>query len=761
MGDILLVQQHDTDTNSDYIMLHSYLNDIWFIKQTLHFINGYNVVSTDWLTVNNDHINLQVITNNSLISYNWNWTINVTRWSKQNSYGILANTHGKKLFLTALSKHRLPSPLCSQKLKCYYEINFVKFSSDSRFLLVIFSNYTGEMYEVVPDKGVLLLYSFNLNDFNDCFLPLTLYNFVVEGQDVFYSTKVVGESNCIMKFVRISDGSMKAFHVMVTNNVINYMLPLSNNELIVNSEIGVLKCIMDRQQQTIFKIMPSIPHGEINVLSCDEKLITFSLKENDFYVNGMLLSKNVSSYLIADDYLLFIMNGNTLYCMKINDISLDLLCSENFSEIYSRTVPQGSYLITPIPDTRNILLENTRGDYEIIQPRILSIGLIEHLLAKREYKKALKIIRHDRINPNIIVDANPQYFFEHVEELVKDVKDPEQFCMFIVSLTDNNICAELYPKCFENDILISTMKNKKINTLNRLIEAMIKIDEEYYISCIVTGYVAKGTEEGLQNALTLLKQSIQNENSTSTIKSNDIFTTIITLTSVKTFFDTALSMKDFDLIYWSAPRTSHDPLEYMPFIKQLQNMETNYCDYKIKRHLKKYDSAFLSLIKCNDVENELYELLKESKVYKLILKHVDPSNQWYVPLLKFYAKYLRSENQALEAGYIYKRVKDDENALDCFIQACHASESLSLIHKMRDALVANGGYEETLQMLGAKLVANKRFKEASLVYEQYLADHELAIKTLIKGQQWSDAVHYISKFDVQEMLGKKCLIVQI
>lgn len=86
---------------------------------------------------------------------------------------------------------------------------------------------------------------------------------------------------------------------------------------------------------------------------------------------------------------------------------------------------------------------------------------------------------------------------------------------------------------------------------------------------------------------------------------------IIFLVDANTLFDLALGMYDFSLVLMiaqhaqkvtgSAPKNmrtltvGQDPREYLPFLRELRSLETNYQKFKIDDHLKRYEKALKSL----------------------------------------------------------------------------------------------------------------------------------------------------------------------
>lgn len=66
-------------------------------------------------------------------------------------------------------------------------------------------------------------------------------------------------------------------------------------------------------------------------------------------------------------------------------------------------------------------------------------------------------------------------------------------------------------------------------------------------------------------------------------------------------FDVALTTYNFDLVTLVATQTQKDPKEYVPYLKELQAMESpDYMKYRIHYDLKNFPKALKKLSKSRD-----------------------------------------------------------------------------------------------------------------------------------------------------------------
>ena len=85
-----------------------------------------------------------------------------------------------------------------------------------------------------------------------------------------------------------------------------------------------------------------------------------------------------------------------------------------------------------------------------------------------------------------------------------------------------------------------------------------------------------------------------------TVSMDDALKYVLVLVDVNELYKVALGMYDFQLVLMVAEKSQMDPKEFLPFLNQLKQMETNYQRYSIDKHLKRFRSAVIHLSKCGE-----------------------------------------------------------------------------------------------------------------------------------------------------------------
>ena len=68
------------------------------------------------------------------------------------------------------------------------------------------------------------------------------------------------------------------------------------------------------------------------------------------------------------------------------------------------------------------VLQMPRGNLESIQPRSLTVLLVQNLLNSSRFQDAFLLARRQRINLNLLVDHNIQHFMKNIDKFVEQVK---------------------------------------------------------------------------------------------------------------------------------------------------------------------------------------------------------------------------------------------------------------------------------------------------------------------------------------------------
>lgn len=728
------------------LSLYSHRNYKWDLKQELRFDKGVKITSFEWITCEKSHIALQVITSVNELTYYFNWGVDCTAWLEGVENGTLAVIDGKVLRLTDIGNELKPPPLSTLNYRYPSPVNFVKFSPNGRYKVVVLSDNIA----YVSDYNGYELYKIPIHLLVDVYneIPLSLNNFLIDNDMNLF-------------FVKASDISCSVFRVRKpVDNTINFDSHVCKiHEL--DARVTCLALMEDmlftrnNEDNLIYKLedpgcienIPSSPEGEITALRKNNTNYVFCRSENNFYFNKSLIMNNITSYLICHDYIMITTTDEKLLCYELNVKDLQKLQNSSKENIFIRPIPKGSVLITAIPGTTSIVFQMERGDLEIIKPRILSVRLVKKLLSEKKFKEAFFVVKEDRLNTDILVDLNPEQFLENITEFVSSFTDNEALSLFITGLQDENIINKLYKNCIPREEIIKSLSKKRSTILNKLIETMTTVNHCTYLQSIITANIMLNSYEGMENAVKELNWGLSEQ----ALSVDEIFHRVVPLTTSEDLLKAALSVQDFKLIQWIANKTQLDPLEYIPFFKELHKMEPNYKSYKINNYLKRYDLAFEHLIKCDNVETEIIHLLDKGNLYKLAIQRVFVENQWYSKIIEKCAEHLSSNRHYTEAGLLYKKIDKYHEAFECFINAPNFVEFINLSEILRE----KGNVDSLrglLERFAIKLKEVGKIKEAAVIYEK-MNFYEEGIVLLISCKEWDEAMQYILKNGRKDMIG--------
>lgn len=747
IGDILAVQIVTEKIST--LSLYSCRNYKWDLKQQFCFGQTDELISFHWMSSEQSHIALQVITSTKELKYFFNWAVDTTIWLENREHGTIAVIDGKTLRLTDIGSELQPPPISTFKHVYPDAINLVKYSPSGQFMVVVLCDNTA----YISNGSGRELFKISLNKIVEFNYPLSVNNFRIDDDVNLYFVNVSENNSCMYRISKPIENTINLNeHVTKICSLETYITHISL--------CGSLIFIRTNENISIYNTYEksftdsnrwSPPVGQISTLNRNNNNYVFSLSESSFYVNKSLVMNNITSYIVMDNYIMITTSEDNLLCYELNLKDLEKLQNGLKDNIFVRPIPKGAILITAIPNSTSIVLQLERGDLEVIKPRILSVRLVNKLLHEKQFTDAFFVVKHDRLNTNILFDLNQELFFDNIQEFVKSFTDCESLNIFITGLEDDNIVDKLYKNCIPNNKKIISLPKKKKIVLNKLIETMLTIEHRLFLQSIITANIMLNSYEGTENAVKELKWGLLQQETNNSFSIDDVFHRIVPLTSSEDLLKAALSVQDFKLIQWIANKTQLDPLEYIPFFKELSKMEPNFKSFKINNYLKRYDVAFENLIKCDHVETEIVQLLEKADLYKLAVLCTSPENQWYSLVIEKCANHLSDDKKYTEAGILFRKIDKYILALECFIEDGNVEEFFKLVdvvkHKNKNIIIG-----EHYQRLLKKLINAGKMKEAAHVYES-LNDYEESISLLINNKDWNEAIKYILKYNRKDFIG--------
>lgn len=323
-----------------------------------------------------------------------------------------------------------------------------------------------------------------------------------------------------------------------------------------------------------------------------------------------------------------------------------------------------------------------RGNLESIYPRALVLTNVRRAIDNNDYKAAFMLCRKHRIDMNILVDHNREKFIANVDLFVRQVDDSDYLNLFISSLKDEDVTVTMYAGSSRQGHARASSNSKlgkvegKVNDIcDTVRKALISVNAQRYVQTILTTDVKKSPpdlEAAMRRILTLKVQESP-EAADSALKY------VIFLADVDKLYDVALGMYDFPLVLMVAQHSQKDPREYLPFLSELQKLETNYQRYGIDDHLGKRDKALghLSLAGEQYYQDALAYISRHN-LYKAAIEVYKEQEPKYKEILQLYADDMEQRSEYEHAGLLYEMAGAQVPAMHAYQKALMWQEAFAI-----------------------------------------------------------------------------------
>lgn len=301
-----------------------------------------------------------------------------------------------------------------------------------------------------------------------------------------------------------------------------------------------------------------------------------------------------------------------------------------------RNIERGSQLVCIHPNQPTMVLQLPRGNLEGIHPRSLVLPHLMTLISSQQhYGEALRLMRKQKVDLNLLVDMNPNQFISNCHIFIQQVQavnhNLDYLNLFISSLQNENVTQTKYPipSWFKStDGSINTEKevfdyNQKVNILcqtmrNVMMESTTAM-EDYLLPILST--FAKENPPKLQDALTLIRDnttsSSRSKNPLLSEKTQSAIQYLAFLANYELLFDTALGMYDYEFAKAVARNSQMDPKVYIPLLKSYMEYPPHYSKYQVDVRLKRYESALTHLVEHYLHQQQQSDLQEENNNYKV------------------------------------------------------------------------------------------------------------------------------------------------
>ena len=776
-SEILTIRCQTGEDSSSVLQLWTENNYHWYLKQTIQFPADNPLIFATWSTVSFPK-RLIVLTRQELATYEYNWCVDRSRGSGVLDKSVVGVIDGSNLLMTALRKGSVPPPMAHCTLETSEPVNAVAFAPDAEsrdawldsnaFFCVSASNRLIFFKHAIDSftLGYERIGSYDIKwnssvEFGDT--TYNMHHFLwLDENTVLCSLSMSSHSFlCILSLNAIDDearGQVTVQQMHVMDGLIQHIvgspepkeayIAVGNSVVRYTSEAELIPTDV-RLQDYAYKV---------EVAKIGAKLVVLSLSHrNSFSINGKHISNNVTSFCVHSEFLLLTTLQHTLICVGLNDEDFEVLVKQDLTvkpweslssersvtDLNLRRVERGSQLIAAIPKDSKVILQMPRGNLECIQPRALSLYIIDIYLSNCDYLLAFDFMRRQRINLNLIYDHDPKKFVENAEKFVEQVFKPSWLSLLLSELVDEDVTTTMYANYYRRDPTRSeTPAANKVELVCELLRRIMeeRINRNDLIQPILISLVKDKRKQGLEAALAKIKEIRESEKSAenvSRVTSDEALKYLLYIVDVNALFDTALGMYDFDLTMFVASNSQKDPKEYIPFLNGLTKLDENYMKYSIDVHLKRYESALEHVAKEPSRFDECMNLIRSHDLYAKALKLFEKDSEQYKEVARIYGEFLLKKRLYQEAGIMFHRSDSLREALNAYKLAGSWQEVIITSTQMKLSVAE-------LQVLYKELVerlkSDKKYEEAAYILINYLQDFEEAVISLCNGKHWTDAV---------------------
>ncbi len=210
-------------------------------------------------------------------------------------------------------------------------------------------------------------------------------------------------------------------------------------------------------------------------------------------------------------------------------------------------------------------------------------------------------------------------------------------------------------------------------------------------------------------------------------------------------FDFALKTYDFELVIMVAKHTQKDPKEYLPYLRKLQELDPILMKYQINIDLKYYEDALYEISKGGEIHfDKSLELIKSHNLYEKAFDHFKENESLFSTVCYNYGEFLMNKKSYFDAGYAYLRGKNNQKALEAFIQSGAINEISSLINKMKYDVQKKE--EIFLEVIDICCAAGKSKEIENLL--SYLRDKEYFMESLNLQSKLMNSLLRLKKWNV-------------
>jgi elongator complex protein 1 len=399
---------------------------------------------------------------------------------------------------------------------------------------------------------------------------------------------------------------------------------------------------------------------------------------------------------------------------------------------FVRPIDRGSRIVTALPNDVRIVLQAPRGNLETIAPRPLVIERVCRLARAKEYGAAFRLSRQQRVDMNVMVDADQDDFMLNVSRLVEQVPIPSHLSVFLTYLQGpdervNAIC----------DAVVNAIDAKNVECgvhfTNTLLTALVRRKPADYVSAlkrVQTSYVQSDAEGAI--ALDFLLVLAKDE---------------------EMLYGEALGTYDLGMALMVAKASQLDPADYLSELRLFKRMDESFRRHAIDLKLERYESSLRNLFACGRKEREAcVSFAREHALYTVALplfasvSETEPDSSTAMTQLRTdYASYLLRKARFEDAAIVSATNGDFRTSAVAYRDAGLWQQSLDAFARVA---TDDNAVREFSQTVADQLSENGRAVDSAHVKWTMLQDVDGALDTLLGAHEWAIALALVSSLSL-------------
>ncbi|CAD5207470.1 unnamed protein product [Bursaphelenchus okinawaensis] len=581
--------------------------------------------------------------------------------------GKVVSVNGRELRLTDLNVAPIPPPMSHVQYKLAGAVSSIFIRNDGRI--------------AVLNKDMMLY----LVDFKDLKAEVVAEEKLENVGDFVYELRLVDDQK--VSYVSLKDGEYKVevldLKTMEISSLSTQPEPIVYHKVDGTTTYVITdkgKCLKTTENETAILFDVGLTDFFKWTWIGNDSFLGLSPNFN-LYLNDRSIIQNCMSYSINGSLCLFTTFEHKLHVLEVNK---DVKKADE-----GRKVERGAVVVGHEGENgTKCWLQMPRGNLEGIHPRFLTLSNMKTLLNQKQYLEAAIQMRKHRINMNLILDHDPESFYNSLDTFIGQF-DPkvtlhmDLLQLFILGLEETDSTATAFKEHYEREgQKVSGKVVKAAEEMEKVIRR--RLDEleqgEMLYLCLLSCLIKKEQGNSATNALLDLKErsaKISKEQDRTKHLSMSL-RHLSYIVDPNPLFEAALRTFDLNILSMIADKLQKDPKEYIPLINRLKGFEPeNYRRFHICLLLEDWAEALDYISKVEEKFDECCEHVKQYGLYSRALR-LFKGTERYKEICSLSADHYYKKAKFTDAAYLYQKCDQYEKALQAFESALNVEEYCNL-----------------------------------------------------------------------------------